>query len=171
MDGSLSPLTIFWDVLKASTLSTGGLGNAPILHADLVRTHLATEGQFSSALAVGQLSPGPSGLWVVALGYLLGGTAGGMAAFAAVCLPPFVVLAVAALVARAGEHPGMRGLVWGLGVAGAGVSSAVMIGLVRVDIRIETVTIAVVATILGFRTRIPAVVVLLGAAILGLMWR
>ncbi len=167
----MSALALFWAVLKASTLSTGGLGNAPILHADLVRTGLATEGQFSSALAVGQLSPGPSGLWVVALGYLLGGIAGGLAAFAAVCLPPFVVLAVAAMVARAGEHPGVCGHDWGLGIAGAGVSSAVMIGLVRVDVRIETVTIAVVATILGFRTRIPAVFVLVGAAILGLLWR
>ena len=87
----MSVLAIFWTVLKASTLSTGGLGNAPILHADLVRTGLATQGQFTSSLAVGQLSPGPSGLWVVALGYLLGGMAGGLAALAAVCLPPFAV--------------------------------------------------------------------------------
>ena len=165
----MTPLAIFWVVLKASTLSTGGLGNAPILHAGLVRTHLATQAQFSSSLAVGQLSPGPSGLWVVALGYLLGGFAGGLAALAAVGLPPFVVLAVAALVARAGGHPGVRGLVWGLGIAGAGVSSAVMVGLVQ--LRMETVLIAVVAAALGFWTRVPAVAVLIGAAILGLLWR
>ena len=168
----MSALALFWVVLKASTLSTGGLGNAPILHADLVRTHLATERQFSSALAVGQLSPGPSGLWVVALGFLLGGWAGGIAALVAVCLPPFAVLGVAALVVRAGEHPGVRGLVWGLGIAGAGVSSAVMLGLVRNEgVRVETVTIAAVAATLGFRTRAPAVAVLLGAAVLGLLWR
>lgn len=165
----MTPLAIFWVVLKASTLSTGGLGNAPILHADLVRTHLATQAQFSSSLAVGQLSPGPSGLWVVALGYLLGGLAGGLAALAAVGLPPFVVLAIAALVARAGEHPGVRGLVWGLGIMGAGVSSAVMVGLVQ--LRMETVFIAVVAAAMGFWTRVPAVAVLIGAAILGLLWR
>ena len=165
----MSPPALFWAVLKSSMLSTGGLGNAPILHADLVRTGIATPGQFSASIALGQLSPGPSGLWVVALGVLLGGFWGGAAALLAVCLPPFLVLAVAALVARAGEHPGVRGLVWGLGVTGAGVSSAVMLGLV--EARVETVVVAAVAALLGFRTRVPAVVVLLGAAAVGLLWR
>ena len=58
---------------------------------------------------------------------------------------------------------------WGLGIAGAGVSSAVMLGLVQ--LRVETVVIAAVAVVLGFWTRVPAVVVLLGAAVVGLLWK
>ena len=168
----VGPLTLFWLVLKASLLSTGGLGNAPSLHADLVRPGFATEGQFSASLAVGQLSPGPSGLWVVALGYALGGGWGAVAALVAVCLPPLFTLAVAALVRRAGEHPGVEGFVWGLGVTVAGTSAATMLRLVRGEgFRMETILISFTALFLGLRGKVPVVAVLAGAAAIGFFWR
>ena len=67
-------LGYFLLVLKASLLSTGGLGNVPGLHDDLVATRgWVTERQFAESIAVGQTSPGPNGVWVISLGYMIGG--------------------------------------------------------------------------------------------------
>lgn len=168
----MTPLVLFLQVLKASLLSTGGLGNAPSLHADLVRTGILDERAFSSALAVGQLSPGPNGMWTVALGYSVAGILGALAGFVAILLPPFAVLGVEALVRRAGEHPGVEGFVWGLGITVAGTSGATMLLIVRGEgAPFETVALALGALAVGLWGRLPAVVVLLIAAAIGLIWR
>lgn len=168
----MSTLLLFWTVLKASLLSTGGMGNAPIIHADIVTTGLATERQFSSALAIGQLSPGPTGLWIVAFGYMLGGPMGALAASVAVFLPPLLVLAVAALYRRANEHPGVEGFVWGLGVTVAGVSAAVMLILLRNEgLRLSPIAIAGAALLLGLHGRLPVFWIVLGGGVAGLLLR
>jgi chromate transporter len=46
------------------------------------------------SLAVGNISPGPNGLYLVAASYLIGGVKGSLVACAAVVVPPFLVLAV-----------------------------------------------------------------------------
>ena len=166
----VSPAALFWTVLKSSLLSTGGMGNVPIVHADLVTTHLATERQFTSAMAIGQLSPGPTGLWIVALGYALGGLGGAVATVLAVLLPPFLALGVAALYRRANAHPGVEGLVWGLGVTVAGVSGGTMLLLVRSEaLRPGPVLIALGALGLGLHGRLPTSLVILAGALAGFL--
>jgi len=164
----MSLLSLFASMLKASLLSTGGMGNAPIVHSDFVAGHLATERQFSSALAIGQLSPGPTGLWVVAFGYMLGGWLGGLATLLAICIPPFSILGVRVLYERANEHPAVEGFVWGLGVTVAGVSAAVMLKLPFSEgTNFGTVAIAVVALAVGLHGKIPVVWVILAGALAG----
>jgi len=92
----MNPLLLFLLFLKSSALSFGGLGGVPTLHQDLVDLQVADlDKVFGQALAVGRLSPGPNGLYLVSLGYQLGGTIGGIAAGIALALPPFVVLVIA----------------------------------------------------------------------------
>lgn len=92
----MSPLLLFLLFLKTSALSFGGLGGVPILHQDLVARNLPdVDKLFGQALAVGRLSPGPNGLYLVSLGYQIGGLVGGIAAGIALALPPFVVLLIA----------------------------------------------------------------------------
>jgi len=57
--------------LKASLFSTGGFSNLPSLHQDLLANAWAKEADFGQSIAIGQISPGPNGLWVISLGYLL----------------------------------------------------------------------------------------------------
>ncbi|MHB8133155.1 MAG: chromate transporter [Anaerolineaceae bacterium] len=85
-------LQYFWIFLKASLLSFGGLSNLPYLHRDLVALNWASESDFISAIAVGQLSPGPSGLWSISLGYLTLGWLGGIIALITLSIPPFLTL-------------------------------------------------------------------------------
>jgi chromate transporter len=46
------------------------------------------------ALAVGNISPGPNGLYLIAASYFVGGIKGSLVACAAVTIPPFLVLLV-----------------------------------------------------------------------------
>lgn len=166
----MDPAGLFWLMLRASLLSTGGFGNLPSLHEDLVARGWATDRQFAEALAVGQVSPGPNGLWVVSLGYLVSGLAGAVLALVAISLPPLLVLGVDRLYRRSGRHPAVRGFVRGLGLAVVGVSVVVLAGLVGANgLDAGVVLIAAGGVGLGLVRRVPVVVVLLLAAAAGVL--
>ena len=107
------PLALFWIMFRAALLSTSGTGNLPILHQDLLARGWATERQFAEALAIGQISPGPTGLWVISLGYLVDGLRGAALTLLAIVLPPLLVLLlVHGIYARWGGHPATQGFVY-----------------------------------------------------------
>ena len=81
----MDPLALFAVLLKDSALALGGLGSLPLLRQDLVATGLATDSQLVQALAIGRLSTGPNGLWIVSLGYQMAGLLG--AAMALIASP------------------------------------------------------------------------------------
>lgn len=116
----IDPLMYFLLFLKASLLSPNGISNIASLHQDLLSNKWATEQHFTHSLAIGQLSPGPSGLWVVGLGYLTYSWVGALLALVAMTLPPLLVLAVSSLYHRVGRYrwitDAMRGV--SLGVIG-----------------------------------------------------
>jgi chromate transporter len=126
----IDPITYFWVFLKAAALSTGGLGNLPSLHQDLVARGWATDSDFGAALAVGQVTPGPTGLWIAGLGFLTYGWPGAALAVVASVLPPLLVLPVARVYARFGELPVMRDFTRGLSIAVVAVFPIVMLRLV-----------------------------------------
>jgi chromate transporter len=96
---TLSPLLLFALFLKTSALSFGGLGGLPILRQDLIAQfpgrQADVDAYLGQALAVGRLSPGPNGLYVVSLGYQMNGPLGALAGGVALALPPFLVLVIA----------------------------------------------------------------------------
>lgn len=90
---------LFLLFLKASVLSFGGLGGLPTLRQDLIEQLAGREAEvdrlLGQALAVGRISPGPNGLYVVSLGYETNGFLGALAGGVALAIPPFIVLAIA----------------------------------------------------------------------------
>jgi chromate transporter len=164
----VSALVIWWMVFKASLLSTGGMGNIPSLHDDLISRGWVTERRFAESLAVGQTAPGPSGLWVVSLGYLMAGLPGALSALAAITLPPLLVLAVARLYRRIEHHPIVFGFVRGLGLAVVGIFAVVLIKVLRGNgIEPRSLVIAGVSGVLGLSRRVPMLAVIVGAAVVG----
>ncbi|HXG23927.1 MAG TPA: chromate transporter [Chthonomonadales bacterium] len=163
----MSPPVFFWLLLKASLFSTGGMGNLPSLHHDLLARGWATERQFAESLAVGQVAPGPNGLWVMSLGYFVDGLRGALLALLAITLPPFLVLAVDRLYRHMKDHPAIEGFVSGLGLAVVGISVVVLVGLLRsVGPDVRSVSIALASLVLG--GRVPVVVVLALAGLVGI---
>lgn len=165
-----NPIVYFLLLLKASLFSTGGTGNLPILYEDLIARGWAEDRQFAEALAVGQISPGPSGLWVVSLGYLTAGWLGAVFAVIAICLPPLLVLAVERLYRKVGEHPATQGFTQGLSLAVVGVFLVVMLRLLQ-DNGLDLGALAIVAGSIGLAItrRVPVIVTLALAAVAGIL--
>ena len=165
----MSSLLLFWAMLKASLLSTGS-GNIPILHEDLLSRGWASEQQFAEALAIGQISPGPTGLWVISLGYLVDGVRGALLAVVAITVPPLLVLLVHRLYRRIGHHPATDGFVRGLTLAVVGILLVVLSGiLARTGIGAKSVFIAMAALAIGVTRRVPVIAVLALGAIAGVL--
>jgi chromate transporter len=166
----MNPLAFFWMFLKASLLSTGGMGNLPFLHNDLIGVGLAQESDFVKAIAVGQLSPGPSGLWSISLGYLAYGWVGAVLALAALTFPPLLILGVQALYSQVEKHPTTQNFSTGLALSIVGLSLAVTASLVNASIvDVGGLLIAAGALALGLSRKVPIVVILLLSAAVGML--
>ncbi len=162
--------TFFLLFLKASLLSTGGRGPFPYLYTDLVSRGWAAESNFAEALTIGEISPGPSGLWVVSLGYLTGGLPGALFASLAVAIPPLFVLVVARIHDRLKSFRATRGVLDGLVLAIIGSGIVVLIRLfVSNGVSVTTVAIATITALLTFTNRVPTWLMLAGAAVAGVV--
>ena len=166
----IDPLQLFWLILRATLFSTGGSGNVPMLYNDLPPLGYATEQEFAEALAIGQVTPGPTGLWVVSLGYLVDGVRGSLLATAAIILPPLLILLVERGYRRFGTHWAVQGFLRGLGLAVAGSFVIVIVGLVRGStFDLSSVAIVLVSIGLGASRRVPVPLIILGGALVGLV--
>lgn len=117
----MSAVIYFLLFLKASLFSTGGLSNLPSLRQDLTARHWAVDADFGHAVVIGQLSPGPTGLWVVGLGYLTNGYLGAALALVAIIIPALLVLVVAAGYARIERWHWIQGGMRGVSLAVVGI--------------------------------------------------
>lgn len=117
----INPLVYFLLFLKASLFSTGGFSNLPSLHQDLLNNRWATEADFGQSVAIGQISPGPNGLWVISLGYFSYGYLGALFALIAITVPALLVLAVSAGYARIERQRWVQGAMRGVSLAVVGI--------------------------------------------------
>ena len=164
----MNPLAFFWLFLKASLLSTGGLGNLPFLHRDLLALGWAKESDFVTAIAVGNVSPGPTGLWSISLGYLTFGWLGAGLATAALCLPPLLALAVSAFYNRIENVRAVQDFMRGLSLGIIGLTFTVTLGLASASIvDLRGLLIALGAFGLAASKKVPVVFILVLAAALG----
>src|SRR2546428_9081980 len=108
---------------NASALTDGSvLPMVPFLHQGLVSDHhWLSEHQFTDAVAMGLISPGPVVIMSTFAGYLVAGIAGAVIATAAVFLPVYLFVVVPGrLFRRVERHPRVRGFVTGATAAAAG---------------------------------------------------
>jgi chromate transporter len=160
------PIGLFLVFLKASALSLGGLSSLPLLESDLVAPGIATEDQVVQAIAIGRISTGPNGLYVVSLGYLVGGIVGAAAALIAATVPPLIIVPITAVARRWLLVPPVAGLVRGVALVTAGLLAATGLGITASTgtPAIWQLVLAVVGTVLSYRGTIhPALVIAIGA--------
>ena len=127
----IHPFIYFLLFLKASLFSTGGFSNLPSLHQDLIANGWAKEANFGQSIAIGQISPGPNGLWVISMGYLTYGYLGAFLALIAITMPALLVLVVAAGYTRIEHQAWVQGAMRGVSLAVVGLLLTVVWTILR----------------------------------------
>jgi chromate transporter len=127
-------LAVAWVALKVGALSYGGgFVIIPLMQHDAVHTyHWMSGAQFLSAVALGQVTPGPVVQTVAVVGYAAAGVGGGLLASLVAFAPSFAfVLAGAPHFARLRRNTGVQAFLTGAGAAaiGAIAGSTIPLGL------------------------------------------
>ncbi len=161
----MDQLTLFLLFLKSSALAVGGLASLPLLRTDLVPAYTNDAG-ILQALAIGRLAPGPNGLYIVSLGYLVAGWTGAVYAVVGATLAPLAILPATMLARRWLLSPWFAGLVRGVALGTAGLLLATGVTIAQTGGTAPwQLGLAAAAVVLTVRGRLhPAILVGLGAA-------
>lgn len=165
---------LFVVCFRASLFSVGGMAALPLLRQDLVGGGLLSDDDVIAALTIGRMSTGPSGLYIVAMGYLAMGLPGAIVALLAAIIPPMLVVPAAAIVRPRLMQPRVAGAVRGVAVAAAGLVVATSLQLLVAATRpggevlsLGLAAVGVVVSVHGRRNPIPFIV---AGGLLGIAW-
>jgi chromate transporter len=164
-------IVVYLLLLKATLTSFSGLASLPMIRSDfVVRHHALTDRQLNTALAAGRIGPGPLGIYIVAVGYLVAGIPGACAGWLAMITPAFLILPMIRLLGARAEHRRADAVTSAVLLAGAGLLASAAVPLAR-DAVTGPLSFAIVAASLGLiaLTRVDSLWIMLGAAILGLL--
>jgi chromate transporter len=163
---------VAWVALKVGALSYGGgFVIIPLMQRDAVHTyHWMSAGQFLTAVALGQVTPGPVVQTVAVVGYAAAGVGGGLLASAVAFAPSFVfVLGGGRYFDRLRANAGVQAFLTGAGPAaiGAIAGAAVPLGLSLSHLWQAAVLAAAAVWLIVFRRGVVTTIV--GAAVLGVI--
>jgi chromate transporter len=158
-------------LLKATATSFSGLSSLPVLREDLVVRHgLLTDRQLNVALTAGRSGPGPNGLYVVSVGYLVAGVPGACAGWLAMVTPAFLVIPLVYFVGDRADRPRLRSAIRASTAASSGLLVAATLPLASGALTDGLlVTIAAASFVLFSFTKIDSVWVILASALTGLL--
>ena len=163
----MSVLLLYFLFLKATVTSFNGPSSLPILREDLVvRRHILTDRQLNAAVVAGRCAPGPMGIYVVSVGYFIGGLPGAFAGWLAMITPAFLIVPLLRYVGNRAEHPRVRSTLQAVVIASAGLilSSAKPLAIDAITGPLP-LGILIGSILLLVTTRIETVWVIAGAAI------
>ena len=165
-------LSLAWLAFKVGALSFGGgFVIIPLMQHDAVHTyHWMTAGQFLTAVALGQVTPGPVVQTVAVVGYAAAGVGGGLLASLVAFTPSFCfVLGAGRYFDRLRRSEGVQAFLTGAGPAAIGAIAGAAIPLAAALAHLWQAGVLVLAAgwLIGLRRGVvPAIV---GAAALGVL--
>jgi chromate transporter len=167
----MSLLVLYLLLAKAELISFSGSGTLPVIHHDFVEHyHALTDRQLNAALAAGRTAPGPNGLYVVSVGYFVGGLAGGCAGLLAVITPAFLIVPMLRFLGRRADRHEVKSAIRAVTIAGAGLILTSTVPLARDALTgAWPVAIAIGSFFFLVLTGRATVWVILGAAVIGLL--
>ena len=165
-------LAVAWEGFKVGALSYGGgFVIIPLMQHDAVNTyHWMTAGQFLSAVALGQITPGPVVQTVAVVGYAAAGIGGGLLAALVAFTPSFLfVLGGGRYFDRLRASAAVQAFLTGAGPAaiGAITGAAVPLALALTHLWQLGVLVIAAAWLLGVRRGVVSAIV--GAGGLGVL--
>ena len=166
----MNVVVLYLLLVKATLTSFSGLASLPMVRNDFVlRYHVLTDRQLNTAVAAGRIGPGPLGIYVVSVGYLVSGVPGALAGWLAMITPAFLIIPMLRFLGSRSEHRRARAVTSAVLCAGAGLMASAAAPLAR-DVITGPLSLAIVGTsfVLIALTRIDSLWVMLGAAAVGL---
>jgi len=163
---------VAWVAFKVGALSYGGgFVIIPLMQRDAVHTyHWMSSAQFLTAVALGQVTPGPVVQTVAVVGYAAAGVAGGLLASAVAFTPSFAfVLGGARSFGRLRANPGVQAFLTGAGPASIGAIAGAAVPLALSLAHLWQVAVLAVAAgwLIGLRRGVVTGIV--GSAALGVI--
>jgi chromate transporter len=164
-------LVLLYALLLKATLTTfSGTATLPVVREDLVVRHrLLSDRDLNLAFTAGRSGPGPNGIYLVSVGYLVAGVPGACVGWLAMVTPAFLVVPLVRLVGTRVGNPRLLGAIRASTAAGAGLLLAANVPMAR-----EALTggfpVAVAAAsfaVFSF-TRIDSIWVVVASAVVGL---
>jgi chromate transporter len=163
---------VAWVALKVGALSYGGgFVIIPLMQHDAVLTyHWMSAGQFLTAVALGQVTPGPVVQTVAVVGYAAAGVGGGLMASAIAFAPSFAfVLGGGRYFDRLRRNGGVQAFLTGAGPAAIGAIAGAAIPLGLSLTHVWQVGVLAVAAIWLLAARRGVVTAIVGGALLGVI--
>jgi chromate transporter len=163
---------VAWVAAKVGALSYGGgFVIIPLMQHDAVHTyHWMTDGQFSAAVALGQITPGPVVQTVAVVGYAAAGLGGGLLAALTAFAPSFLfVLAGGPHFDRLRATPRIQAFLTGAGAAAIGAIGGSTIPLAMALTRYWQVGVLALAAVALLAARRGVVMTLLCSAAIGVV--
>ncbi len=152
----------------------GGFVMIPLLEGELVNVHhWLTPSEFADAVALGQVTPGPVMITATFVGARMAGVVGALIATFSVFAPAWLMaLAVGGSVQRLRSSPAVQAFLNGIQPAVVGVMFAAAVAMARHGIQDWTgAALALITLVLLRRWKLHPLPVLMGAALVGVIWR
>jgi chromate transporter len=165
-------LSVAWVAFKVGALSYGGgFVIIPLMQHDAVHTyHWMTSAQFLSAVALGQVTPGPVVQTVAVVGYAAAGVGGGLLASAVAFTPSFVfVLAGGPRFDQLRRNASIQAFLTGAGPAAIGAIAGATIPLGLALSHLWQLGVLAVAAVWLVALRRGVVAAIVGAGALGVI--
>ena len=168
----VSTFKLFMIFLKVGAILYGsGYVLFAYLDAELVTRGLLTRAELIDAIAIGQFTPGPVLSTSTFIGYQLSGFTGALAATTGIFLPSFLfVLILNPFIPRMRNSKILRYFLDSVNVAAVAVMVAVLIAMTRETlVEWQSITIALIAVFLTFKTKISTIWIIVMGAIIGFL--
>jgi chromate transporter len=161
-------ISFFLSLLKSILFSSGGYGPLPSLHSDFIANGWASQKQFSDSLTIGQITPGPSGFWIISFCFLVAGWRGAALSCAALLLPPLLILLIQRGYRYVAGFSATQGVLDGVVLVISTFSVIVVLQIfIGNGIDVLTVAVAVVSAALALSRKVSTNLILLAALVIG----
>lgn len=129
-------LVLLWIFTKSTFTSFAGLASLPEIREELVEhRHWLTNEQLNQSIVITRTTPGPVGVYVVSVGYMVDEVPGAIAGWMAMAAPSLAVILLVGYLGRRAQHPRVRSMLQCVVLASAAllVLAAVPIGREALD--------------------------------------
>lgn len=161
-------LSLYFLFLKATLTAFSGPTTLPVIRQDFVATrHHLTDRQLNTAVAIGRVTPGPKGNYLISVGHFAAGPRGAAAAWLALVTPALLILPLIHWLGRHTDSPTLRRILDAIVLAGGGLTLNATVPLARDGIAtIPAALVALAAAALMIRFEWDTLWIVLGASFL-----